>query len=82
MQPVSVPAAPSIDRNASWHVKMKAFTDLTALAMACDLSRVASLQYSDSWGVHYGDYPMGDGLEALDEWSDALGDTFGTAKRR
>ena len=66
----TVPTAPSIDRNASWHVKMKAFTDLTALAMACDLSRVASLQYSDSWGVHYGDYPMGDGLEALDEWSD------------
>lgn len=66
----TVPDAPAVDRNANWHVKMKAFMDLTALAMACDLTRVASLQYSDSWGVHYGDYPMGDGLEALDDWSD------------
>jgi len=66
----TVPEAPTADRNANWHVKMKAFMDLTALAMACDLTRVASLQYSDSWGVHYGDYPMGDGLEALADWSD------------
>lgn len=66
----TVPSAPDVARNASWHVKMKIFTDLTVLAMACDLTRVASLQYSDSWGVHYGDYPMGDGLEALSDWSD------------
>lgn len=66
----TIPTAPSIQRNASWHDKMKAFVDLTALAMACDLTRVATLQYSDSWGVHYGDYPMGEGLEALSDWSD------------
>lgn len=66
----TVPADPNVARNASWHVKMKAFMDLTAIAMACDLTRVAALQYSDSWGVHYGDYPMGEGLEALSDWSD------------
>jgi hypothetical protein len=53
-----------------WHSKTKAFADLTALAMACDLTRVVTLQYSDSWGVHYGEYPMGSGLVALGDWSD------------
>jgi hypothetical protein len=66
----SVPAQPGVGGNANWHVKMKAFIDLTAVAMACDLTRVATLQYSDSWGVHYGDYPMGTGLETLGDWSD------------
>ena len=64
----TVPEQPA--QGGSWHTKAKAFADLTALAMACDLTRVVTLQYSDSWGVHYGDYPMGSGLEALGDWSD------------
>lgn len=64
----TVPAEPA--SGGSWHSKAKAFADLTALAMACDLTRVVTLQYSDSWGVHYTDYPMGSGLEALGDWSD------------
>ena len=64
----SIPEEPA--QGGDWHSKAKAFADLTALAMACDLTRVATLQYSDSWGVHYGNYPMGSGLEALSDWSD------------
>lgn len=64
----SVPEQPA--QGGDWHSKAKAFADLTALAMACDLTRVVTLQYSDSWGVHYGNYPMGSGLVALDDWSD------------
>jgi hypothetical protein len=29
-----------------------------------------TLQYSDSWGVHYKDYPIGTDNEALKDWSD------------
>jgi hypothetical protein len=64
----SVPEEPS--DQGDWHSKAKAFADLTAIAMACDLTRVVTLQYSDSWGVHSGAYPMGEGMEALDDWSD------------
>jgi hypothetical protein len=64
----TVPEEPG--QGADWHGKAKAFADLTALAMACDLTRVVTLQYSDSWGVHYGNYPMGSGLVALGDWSD------------
>lgn len=56
--------------NGNWHTASKLFMDMTVAAMACDLTRVVSLQYSNSWGVHYGDYPMGEGLDALGDWSD------------
>jgi hypothetical protein len=62
------PAAPTTGGN--WHSKSKQFIDLLVLAMACDLTRVVTLQYSDSWGVHYGDYPLGTGTEKLGTWSD------------
>ncbi len=38
--------------------------------MACDRTRIVTLQYSDSWGVNYKDYPIGTGTEALKDWSD------------
>ena len=64
----SAPTAPGT--TSDWHSKMKAFIDVAVLAMACDLTRVVSLQYSDSWGVHYNGYTIGSGLEALKDWSD------------
>jgi hypothetical protein len=54
----------------NWHSKAKAFIDLTVLAMACDLTRTVTIQYSDSWGVNYGDYTLGTGIEGLGTWSD------------
>lgn len=54
----------------NWHSKAKAFIDLAVVAMACDLTRVALLQYSDSWGVNYSDYSIGTGTEGLGTWSD------------
>jgi hypothetical protein len=39
--------------------------------MACDKTRIVTLQYSDSWGVNYSDYTtLGTGQEALGTWSD------------
>jgi hypothetical protein len=64
----AVPTAP--DGGSNWHTKMKTFIDLAVLAMACDLTRVVTLQYSDSWGVHYKDYPLGKDQTALKDWSD------------
>ena len=64
----TVPAAPP--SAGGWHALSKQFVDLMVLAMACDLTRVATLQYSDSWGVHYGDYTLGSGRESLGTWSD------------
>jgi hypothetical protein len=64
----SVPTAPASGGN--WHSKAKAFIDLTVLAMACDLTRVVTIQYSDSWGVNYPDYTLGSGVESLGTWSD------------
>lgn len=53
-----------------WHPKSKLFIDLAVLAMSCDLTRVVSLQYSDSWGVTYSDYSLGQGIEGVADWSD------------
>lgn len=46
----------------NWHDKSKYFIDIAILAMACDLTNVASIQYSNSWGVHYSDYILGSGV--------------------
>jgi hypothetical protein len=64
----------------NWHQKSKVFMELGVLSLACELTRVVTLQYSDSWGVHYGDYSLGEGIEGLGTWSDhfishKLGDT-------
>jgi len=53
-----------------WHQKSKLFVDLAVLALACDLTNVVTLQYSDSWGVAYPDYNLGTGLESVGDWSD------------
>jgi len=64
----TVPTAPA--KGGNWHSKAKLFIDLAVTAMACDLTRVVTLQYSDSWGVNYSDYTIGTGKEALGDWSD------------
>ena len=64
----TAPAQPATGGN--WHSKTKLFIDLAVLAMACDLTRVVTIQYSDSWGVNYSDYTLGTGTEALGTWSD------------
>jgi hypothetical protein len=64
----SVPTKPASGGN--WHAKAKLFVDLTVLAMACDLTRTVTIQYSDSWGVNYSDYTLGSGIEGLGTWSD------------
>ncbi|MFO7177528.1 MAG: DUF1552 domain-containing protein [Pseudomonadota bacterium] len=64
----TVPTQPQTGGN--WHTKSKQFIDLAVLAMACDLTRVVTIQYSDSWGVHYSDYKLGEGLESVGDWSD------------
>lgn len=46
----------------NWHDKSKFFIDIAVLAMACDLTNVATIQYSNSWGVHYSDYILGNGI--------------------
>lgn len=58
------------ETGGSWHTKSKLFIDLGVLSLACGLTRVMTLQYSDSWGVHYGDYNLGEGIEGLGTWSD------------
>lgn len=64
----SLPAAPP--NGGDWHQKSKLFVDLAVLALACDLTNVVALQYSDSWGVAYPDYTLGEGLESVGDWSD------------
>jgi len=64
----AMPTAPGTA--SDWHSKSKLFIDLLVMAMACDLTRVVTLQYSDSWGVNYSGYTIGSGKEALGTWSD------------
>jgi hypothetical protein len=52
------------------HQKSKLFIDLSVLAMACDLTNIVALQYSNSWDIAYGDYTLGEGLESVGTWSD------------
>ncbi len=62
------PTAP--DSGGDWHSKSKQFIDLAVLALACDLTNVVTIQYSDSWGVNYSDYQLGEGTESVGTWSD------------
>ncbi len=71
----TVPEAPV--KAPNMHVKFKQMIDLAVLAMACDLTRVVALQYSNSWGLDFGAYDLPDGVGT---WSDhfishKLGDT-------
>ena len=45
----------------NYHDKSKFFIDIAILALACDLTNVATMQYSNSWGVDFSDYVLGDG---------------------
>jgi hypothetical protein len=63
-----MPAAPT--GKGDWHLKAKQFIDLAVVALSCDMSRVVTLQYSDSWGVNYNGYTLGTGKESLGTWSD------------
>ena len=45
----------------NYHDKSKFFIDIAIMAMACDLTNVATVQYSNSWGVNYSGYVLGDG---------------------
>jgi Protein of unknown function (DUF1552) len=49
------------------HTNTKLMLDLTIMAFQCDLTRVAVVQYSNSWDVHYGKYELPDGCG---DWSD------------
>jgi hypothetical protein len=63
-----VPMTP--DSTGAFHPRAKLFIDLTVLAMACDLTRTVTIQYSHSWGVSYSDYTLGTGIESVGDWSD------------
>jgi hypothetical protein len=60
-----IPGEPSSGGNM--HVKFKQMVDLAVLALACDLTRVITLQYSNSWGLDFADYDLG---ENIGTWSD------------
>lgn len=54
--------APDLGGTArGFHDRSKYFIDIAILAMACDLTNVATIQYSNSWGVGYSEYILGDG---------------------
>jgi hypothetical protein len=60
-----VPSRPVTSRDM--HTTTKMFLDLTIMAFQCDLTRVAVIQYSNSWDVNYGKYDLPDGCK---DWSD------------
>jgi hypothetical protein len=53
--------------STSLHASAKQMIDLAVLALACDLTRVAVVQYSNSWALNYADYALSDGVGT---WSD------------
>lgn len=61
----SIPENP--ERTRDMHTNTKLMLDLTIMAFQCDLTRVAVVQYSNSWDVHYGKYELPDGCGS---WSD------------
>ena len=60
-----VPDDPASTRDM--HTNTKLMLDLTLMAFQCDLTRVAVVQYSNSWDVHYGKYDLPHGCG---DWSD------------
>jgi Protein of unknown function (DUF1552) len=61
----SIPENPESTRDM--HTNTKLMLDLTLMAFQCDLTRVAVVQYSNSWDVNYGKYDLPDGCG---DWSD------------
>jgi hypothetical protein len=61
----TIPSAPASGGNM--HVRFKQMVDLAVLALACDLTRVITLQASNSWGLDYAGYDLG---ENIGSWSD------------
>jgi hypothetical protein len=61
----AVPEDPASTRDM--HTSTKLMLDLTLMAFQCDLTRVAVVQYSNSWDVHYGKYDLPEGCG---DWSD------------
>lgn len=59
------PERPAVTRDM--HTQTKLMLDLTLMAFQCDLTRVAVVQYSNSWDVNYGKYNLPDGCK---DWSD------------
>jgi hypothetical protein len=62
----SVAACQAVTLNGTgrdFHDKSKFFIDIGVLAMACGLTNVATVQYSNSWGVNYAGYVLGDGVK-------------------
>jgi len=59
------PERPAVTRDM--HTQTKLMLDLTIMAFQCDLTRVAVVQYSNSWDVNYGKYDLPDGCK---DWSD------------
>ena len=61
----TVPTRPVPSQNM--HVTFKQMIDLAVIAMTCDLTRVITLQYSNSWNLDFRDYALADGVA---DWSD------------
>ncbi len=61
----TIPGSP--DNTRDMHTNTKLMLDLTMMAFQCDLTRVAVVQYSNSWDVNYGKYELPDGCG---DWSD------------
>lgn len=49
------------------HARFKQMMDLGVIALACDLTRVLVLQYSNSWDLSFTKYGLSDGVA---DWSD------------
>jgi hypothetical protein len=61
----ALPSQPASTRDM--HTNTKLMLDLAIVAFQCDLTRVAVIQYSNSWDVNYGKYALPDGCG---DWSD------------
>jgi Protein of unknown function (DUF1552) len=61
----TMPQAPAATRDM--HTNTKLMLDLTLMAFQCDLTRVAVVQYSNSWDVNYAKYELPEGVGS---WSD------------
>jgi hypothetical protein len=60
-----IPSQPEATRDM--HTNTKLMLDLAIMSFQCDLTRVAVIQYSNSWDVNYGKYDLPDGCS---DWSD------------
>lgn len=61
----TIPDKPA--NGGNMHVRFKQMVDLAVLALACDRTRVITLQASNSWALDYTGYDLG---ENIGSWSD------------